>query len=138
MEIDKIAKSEANSAYKNSFIMSIAMQLIAVILIIVGRVLWNRVNHYEANLSVTIGAVTFYLVKKNNLLIKYPARTNCDKKYLNVILGCTYPLVLAVIIVFVALHGLSTIEQFISLFIFAAIAFLPFLVFFILNKKRKN
>ena len=150
-EIDKTATYESNVSYKNTCIIALAIQLVAAILIIVGRVLWDKTYSYDANLSeavayilITLGAlceiaaVTFYLIKRNSLLVKYPSRTDCDKKYLNIISGCTYPVVLAVIIVFIALHGLSTIEQLITLLIAAIIALLPFLMIFILNNKRKS
>lgn len=150
-EIDKTATYEANVSYKNTCIIALAIQLVAAILIIVGRVLWDKTYSYDANLSeavayilITLGAlceivaITFYVIKRNNLLVKYPSRTDCDKKHLNIILWCTYPVVLAVIIVFIALHGLSTIEQLITLLIAAIIALLPFLTIFILNNKRKS
>ena len=149
-QIDKTAQYAANTAYKNTCIITMALQLVAAILIIVGRVVWDRISHYEADLSETaayilfvlgalceIAAITFYLIRRNNLLAKYPDRIDFDKKYVNIMLCCTYPLVLAVIIAFVALHGLSDVEQLIALVIFAVIAFLSFIVCFILNKKRK-
>ena len=150
-EIDKAASYEANLSYKNSCILTMAIQLVAAILIVVGRVLWDRSVHYEADFSETavyilitlgvlceIAAVTFYLIKRNDLLARYPARTDCDKKYINILLSCTYPLLLAVIIVFVALHGLSTTEQLIVLVLSAVIAIVPFAVLFLLNKRRKD
>ena len=150
-EIDKTAAYEADVSYKNTCIIALAIQLVAAIFIISGRVIWDKSYNYGAALSETvalilitfgalceIAAVTFYLIKRNNLLIKYPSQTDCDKKYLNIILCCTYPIVVAVIAVFIVLHGLSTIEQLIVLLISAAIALLPFLTIFILNNKRKS
>ena len=150
-EIKKAADHEANTAYKNTWIVTMAMQLAAAILIVIGRVLWDRINRYEATYSETavyipiilgalceIAAVTFYLVKRNNLLVKYPARTHVDKKHVNLVLYCTYPLVLAVIAAFVALHGLSTSEQLIVLLLSAIAALIPFIVFYVCNKKRKD
>ena len=149
-QICKTAQYEANTAYKNTCIATMALQLVAAILIIAGKVFWNGITHYDADLSQTvayvlillgalceIAAIAFYLIRRNNLLEKYPARTDCDKKYVNIMLYCTYPLVLAVIIAFVALHGLSAVEQLIVFVISAATALLPFIICFILNKKRK-
>ena len=150
-EIDNTTKYTVSVSYKNSCIIVMAMQLAAAILIIVSRILWDRIGYYEADISesivyvlMTLGvlceivAIAFYLIRRNNLLVKYPTRTDYDKKYVNVMLGCTYPLVLAVIITFVALHGLSTIEQLITLIISAVIAILPFAALFMFNKKRKG
>ena len=150
-EIDKTTTCAASVSYKNSCIIAMAIQFAAAILIIIGRILWDRIDYYEADLSqsvvyilITLGAlceiaaITFYLIRRNHLLVKYPTRTDYDKKYVNIMLYCTYPLVLAVIITFVALHGLSTIEQLIVLIISAVIAILPFVALFILNKKRKD
>ena len=53
-------------------------------------------------------------------------------------LYCPYPLVLAVIAAFVALHGLSTSEQLIVLLLSAIAALTPFIVFYVCNKKRKD
>ena len=150
-EIDKTTTCAASVSYKNSCIIAMAIQFAAAILIIIGRILCDRIDYYEADLSqsvvyilITLGAlceiaaITFYLTRRNHLLVKYPTRTDYDKKYVNIMLYCTYPLVLAVIITFVALHGLSTIEQLIVLIISAVIAILPFVALFILNKKRKD
>lgn len=150
-EIDKTAAYEANVSYKNSCIVTMAMQLAAAILISAGRVLWDKSVRYGADLSeffvyilfmlgafFEISAVAFFLIKRNNLLVKYPTHTDCDKKYINILSVCTYPLVLAVIVVFVALHGLSTLEQLIVLLLSATIALLPFAALLIWNRKRKN
>ena len=150
-EIDKTTTCAASVSYKNSCIIAMAIQFAAAILIIIGRILCDRIDYYEADLSqsvvyilITLGAlceiaaITFYLTRRNHLLVKYPTRTDYGKKYVNIMLYCTYPLVLAVIITFVALHGLSTIEQLIVLIISAVIAILPFVALFILNKKRKD
>ena len=150
-ELDKTAAREADLCYKNCCIITTAIQIVAAILIIAGRVLWDRIIYYEEDLSKAtayimislgalceIAAIAFYLIKRNNLRAKYPSRTDCDKKYVNIMLCCTYPLVLAVIIAFVALHGLSTSEQLITLVISAVIAVLPFAALFILNKRRKS
>ncbi len=149
-DVKTAAEHEANTLYKNTCIITMALQLVAAILIIVGRVILDRIDHYESGLSeawslvlITLGAlceiaaVTFCLVKRNHLLTRYPTQIACDKKYVNITLFCTYPLVLTVIIVFVALHGLSTSEQLIVLIPAAMIALLPFVLLCLINHKRK-
>ena len=83
-EIDKTATYEANLLYKNTCIIALAIQLIAAVLIIVGRVLWDKTYNYDTDLPevlayvlITLGAlceiaaITFYLIKRNNILAKY-------------------------------------------------------------------
>ena len=150
-KIEKTAQYEANTAYKNTGIITMAWQLVAVILIIAGRWILDRLGDsgsYSqkpvADILIVLGAlceiaaVAFYLVRRNHLLLQYPARTDYDKKWINIMLCCTYPLVLAAILFFVALHGLSPIEQLITSLISAGIALLPFAACFIWNQKRKD
>lgn len=150
-QMDKTAIYEANVSYKNACIIAMTMQLVAAILVIAGRVLWDRTDRYETDPATSvayiliilgvfceIAAIAFYLIKRNTLLAKYPARTDCDKKYIKIILCCTYPLILAVILAFLAMHGLSTIEQLMAFIISAIAVLLPFAVLFIFNQKRKD
>ena len=150
-EIDKAADCAAAAAYKNCCILTMAGQLAAAVLLCAGRVVLDRIGYYGEDLSkplayilivlgalCEIAAVTFCIVRRNALLAKYPSRTAFDKKYVNILLFCTYPLVLAVLLVFIVLHGLSTSEQLTVLLLSAAAALLPFIAGFIANKKRKD
>lgn len=150
-QIDDANQREASAAYKNSCIITMALQFVAAMFIIAGRIVLDRVNYYgDGSLTSVayalialgalceIAAIVFFLVKRNDLSVRYSARTDLDKKHINLLLFCTYPLILAVIIAFVMLHGLSSLEQLIVFLIAAAIALLPFLICFILNKKRTD
>lgn len=150
-EIDNTTDRNAGVLYKNCCIATMAMQLVTTVLIIAGRVILNKINYYGGDLTygivyilITIGviceitAATFYLIRRNNLLTKYPRHTHLDKKYITIMLFSTYALVLSIIFTFVLLHGLSTTEQLITLIISAVIAALPFATLFAINKKRKG
>ena len=150
-EIDKAAEYEVNAAYKNSCIIAMALQVAAAALIIIGAVLLSKFGYYySSNYDIVayvmislgvlceIAAIAVYLVKRNILLDKYPARTDCDKKYIDIMLYCTYPLVLAVIVALVIPSGFRSVEQLFVILIFAAIALVPFIVLFILNRKLRH
>ena len=146
--------SKRNLYYGNSnkvqkhLIITMAIQLIAVILISVGRIT-SRTAQYDYDKArtiffvltllavlVEIGAITYYLVMRNNLLNKYPTSTALDKQYINRLLWCTYPLVFAVMLVFVIYHGLEFYEQIITALIFGVLFVIPFVLGYFWNKKR--
>ena len=140
--------TETGTKYKNTFIITMAIQLIAVILIAVGRIT-SRTAQYDYDKArtiffvltliavlVEIGAITYYLVMRNNLLNKYPTSTALDKQYINRFLWHTYPLVFAVTLVFVVCHGLEFYEQIITALIFSVIFVIPFVLGYLWNKKR--
>ena len=141
--------SEIQTKYTNLFIITMAIQFIAVILISVGRIAMDimQYRHGKAEticyvvmilaVLVEIGGIAFYLVMRNNLLDKYPKSITVDKQYIKRLLLCTYPLILAVIIIFVVYHGLEFYEQMITSLIFGAVFLIPFLAFYLWNKKRK-
>lgn len=140
--------AETGTKYKNTFIITMAIQLVAVILMAVGRIT-RRTAQYDYDKAKTIffvltllavlieiGAITFYLVMRNNLLNKYPTSAAVDKQYVNRLLWCTYPLVFAVMLVFVICHGLEAYEQIITALIFGVLFVIPFILGYIWNKKR--
>ena len=139
--------TETGTKYKNTFIITMTIQLIAVILMSVGRIT-RRTAQYDYDKArtiffvltllavlVEIGAITYYLVMRNNLLNKYPTSTALDKQYRNRLLWCTYPLVFAVMLVFVICHGLEFYEQIITALIFGVLFVIPFGLGYIWNKK---
>ena len=140
--------TETGTKYKNTFIITMAIQLVAVILMAVGRIT-SRTAQYDYDKArtiffvltflavlVEIGAITYYLVMRNNLLNKYPTSTALDKQYINHLLWCTYPLVFAVTLVFVVCHGLEFYEQIISALTFGVLFVIPFIFGYLWNKKR--
>ena len=140
--------TETGTKYKNTFIITMAIQLIAVILITVGRIT-SRIVQYDYDKArtiffvltllavlVEIGAITYYIVMRNNLLNKYPTSTALDKQYINRLLWCTYPLVFTVMLVLVVCHGLEFYEQIITALIFGALFVIPFIFGYLWNKKR--
>ena len=140
--------TETGTKYKNTFIITMAIQLVAVILMSVGRIT-RRTAQYDYDKArtiffvltllavlVEIGAITYYLVMRNNLLNKYPTSTALDKQYINRLLWSTYPLVFAVMLVFVICHGLEFYEQIITAFIFGVLFVVPFVLGYFWNKKR--
>ena len=140
--------TETGTKYKNTFIITMAIQLIAVILMSVGRIT-RRTAQYDYDKArtiffvltllavlVEIGAITYYLVMRNNLLNKYPTSTALDKQYINRLLWSTYPLVFAVMLVFVICHGLEFYEQIITAFIFGVLFVVPFVLGYFWNKRR--
>ena len=140
--------TETGTKYKNTFIITMAIQLIAVILISVGRIT-RRTAQYDYDKArtiffvltllavlVEIGAITYYLVMRNNLLNKYPTSAALDKQYINRLLWCTYPLVFVVMLVFVICHGLELYEQIITALIFGVLFVIPFILGYRWNKKR--
>lgn len=140
--------TETGTKYKNTFIITMAMQLVAVILMSVGRIA-RRTAQYDYDKArtiffvltllavlVEIGAITYYLLMRNNLLNKYPTSTALDKQYINRLLWCTYPLAFAVMLVFVIYHGLEFYEQIITAFIFGVLFVIPFVLEYFWNKKR--
>ena len=140
--------TETGTKYKNTFIITMAIQLIAVILMVVGRIT-SRTAQYDYDKArtiffvltllavlVEIGAITYYLVMRNNLLNKYPTSIALDKQYINRFLWCTYPLVFAVMLVFVVCHGLEFYEQIITALIFGTLFVIPFVLGYLWNKKR--
>ena len=156
LKFDNISKTtvketfitETGTKYKNTFIITMAIQLIAVILMAVGRIT-RRTARYDYDKTETIffvltllavfieiGAITFYLVMRNNLLNKYPTSTALDKQYINRLLWCTYPLVFTVMLVFVICHGLEFYEQIITALIFGVLFVIPFILGYLWNKKR--
>ena len=147
----EISLTEAETKFKNLFIITMAIQLIAAILIGVGRILRERMQYYGSEgeetlyyilivlgVLIEIGALSYYLVARNNLFDKYPSCMEIDKKYIDRLLLCTYILVLAITMIFVVYHGLSDVEQLITLLIFACIFSIPFIACYIWNKKRKR
>ena len=150
-DIDKAAEHEANAAYKNACIVTMAMQAAAALFIIAGRILSYRAGYYGGDFFgpfayvltalgalSEIAAISFFLVRWNTLRAKYPARSRSDRKYINILLLCTYPIVLAVIAVFVVLHGLNPAEQWILFLLCAAVVLLPFAACYLLNNRRKR
>ena len=142
--------TETNTKYKNLLIVTMAMQIVVALLIAIGKITIHTAQPYDYNKAETIylvfmvlavvieiGAVTFFLVVRNNLLNKYPTSSPVDKEYINRLLFCTYPVALAVIIVFVVCHGLEIYEQIISSLIFGALALIPFAILYFVNKSRK-
>ena len=141
--------TEINIRYKNLFIIVMTMQLIAVILMTIARIAIDKMQYLYGKAEticyvvmvlavlVEIGAIALYLVMRNNLLNKYPTSVTMDKQYINRLLLCTYPLILAVVIVFVVYHGLEFYEQIISSLIFGTIFLIPVAIFYAWNKKRK-
>ena len=140
--------TETGTKYKNTFIITMAIQLIAVILMSVGRIT-RRAAQYDYDKArtiffvltllavlVEIGAITYYLVMRNNLLNKYPTSIALDKQYINRFLWYTYPLVFAVMLVFVVCHGLEFYEQIITALIFGVLFVIPFILGYLWNKKR--
>ena len=140
--------TETGIKYKNTFIITMAIQLVAVILMAVGLIT-SRTAEYDYDKArtiffvltllavlVEIGAITYYLVMRNNLLNKYPTSTALDKQYINRLLWCTYPLVFAVTLVFVVCHGLEFYEQIISALTFGVLFVIPFVLGYLWNKKR--
>ena len=140
--------TETGTKYKNTFIITMAIQLVAVILMSVGRIT-RRTAQYDYDKArtiffvltllavlVEIGAITYYLVMRNNLLNKYPTSTALDKQYINRLLWSTYPLVFAVMLVFVICHGLEFYEQIITALIFGVLFVIPFVLGYFWNKKR--
>ena len=140
--------TETGTKYKNTFIITMAIQLIAVILITVGRIT-SRIVQYDYDKArtiffvltllavlVEIGAITYYIVMRNNLLNKYPTSTALDKQYINRLLWCTYPLVFTVMLVLVVCHGLEFYEQIITALIFGMLFVIPFILGYLWNKKR--
>ena len=140
--------TETGTKYKNTFIITMAIQLVAVILMSVGRIT-RRTAQYDYDKArtiffvltllavlVEIGAITYYLVMRNNLLNKYPTSTALDKQYINRLLWSTYPLVFAVMRVFVICHGLEFYEQIITAFIFGVLFVVPFVLGYFWNKRR--
>ena len=140
--------TETGTKYKNTFIITMAIQLVAVILMAVGRIT-SRTAQYDYDKArtiffvltflavlVEIGAITYYLVMRNNLLNKYPTSTALDKQYINRLLWCTYALVFAVTLVFVVCHGLEFYEQIISALTFGVLFVIPFIFGYLWNKKR--
>jgi len=146
--VKEIFITETATKYKNTFIITMAIQLIAVILMSVGRLTkYSAQYDYDKARTiffvltllavlVEIGAITYYLVMRNNLLNKYPTSTALDKQYVNRLLWCSYPLVFAVMLVFVICHGLEFYEQVISALIFGALFVIPFVLGYLCNKKR--
>lgn len=140
--------TEINVKYKNLFIIVMTMQLIAVILMAVGRIAIDKMQYLYGKAETIcyvvmvlavlfeIGAIALYLVMRNNLLNKYPTSTIIDRQYINRVLFCTYPLILAVVIIFVVYHGLEFYEQVISSLILGAIFLIPFAILYAWNKKR--
>ena len=156
LKSDKVSKTtvketfitETGTKYKNTFIITMAIQLVAVILMSVGRIT-RRTAQYDYDKArtiffvltllavlVEIGAITYYLVMRNNLLNKYPTSTALDKQYINRLLWSTYPLVFAVMLVFVICHGLEFYEQIITAFIFGVLFVVPFVLGYFWNKRR--
>ena len=156
LKFDNISKTtvketfitETGTKYKNTFIITMAIQLIVAILMAVGRII-TCVTQYDYDKARTIffvltliavlieiGAITFYLVTRNNLLNKYPTSTDFDKQYINRLLWCTYLLVFAVMLVFVICHGLEFYEQIITALIFGVLFVIPFILGYFWNKKR--
>ena len=140
--------TETGTKYKNTFIITMAIQLVAVILMSVGRIT-RRTAQYDYDKArtiffvltllavlVEIGAITYYLVMRNNLLNKYPTSTALDKQYINRLLWSTYPLVFAVMLVFVICHGLEFYVQIITAFIFGVLFVVPFVLGYFWNKRR--
>ncbi len=140
--------TETGTKYKNTFIITMAIQLVAVILMSVGRIT-RRTAQYDYDKArtiffvltllavlVEIGAITYYLVMRNNLLNKYPTSTALDKQYINRLLWSTYPLVFAVMLVFVICHGLEFYERIITAFIFGVLFVVPFVLGYFWNKRR--
>lgn len=140
--------TETGTKYKNTFIITMAIQLIAVILMSVGRIT-RQTAQYDYDKArtvffaltllavlVEIGAITYYLVMRNNLLNKYPTSISLDKQYINRLLWCTYPLMFAVMLVFVVCHGLEFYEQIITALIFGVLFVIPFILGYLWNKKR--
>ena len=140
--------TETGTKYKNTFIITMAIQLVAVILMSVGRIT-RRTAQYDYDKArtiffvltllavlVEIGAITYYLVMRNNLLNKYPTSTALDKQYINRLLWCTFPLVFAVMLVFVMCRGLEFYEQIITTLIFSVLFVIPFILGYRWNNKR--
>ena len=140
--------TETGTKYKNTFIITMAIQLIAAILISVGRLTKYTAQYgYDKSRTIffvltllavlaEIGAITYYLVMRNNLLNKYPTSTALDKQYINRLLWCTYPLVFAVMLVFAICHRLEFYELIITALIFGALFVIPFVLGYFWNKKR--
>ena len=140
--------AEMQTKYKNLFIITMAIQIVVVVLVAVGRITRSTAQYdYDKartvyfiltllSVLVEVGAITFFLVSRNNLLNKYPTSSAVEKQYINRLISYTYPLVLAVVIVFVVCHGLEFYEQIISSLIFGAISVVPFVLCYLWNKKR--
>lgn len=141
--------TESNVRYKNMLIITMALQVIAAVLLTVGRVTLGTAQYdYDTARTVffvltlfavliEIGAITFFLVMRNNLLNKYPTSTAMDKKSVKRLLLGTYPLALAVMLVYVIFHGLVLFEQIIVGLIAGVLLLIPFAVLLLWNKKRK-
>lgn len=147
--IKEINAREVSTKFKNLFIITMTIQIIATVLISVGRILLDRVQYYgQLEYSIVcyiliilaalveIGAISYFLVVRNNLLNRYSTAIDIDKKYINWLLLFTYIIVFAILLIFIVYHGLSDIEQLISLTIFACLFAVPFILLYIWNRKR--
>ena len=148
---DRAGDHKQTAQYKTPCPLTRGIQSAAALFIIAGRILSYRAGYYGGDffgpfayvltaLGVLseIAAISFFLVRWNTLRAKYPARSRSDRKYINILLLCTYPIVLAVIAVFVVLHELNPAEQWILFLLCAAVALLPFAACYLLNNRRKR
>ncbi len=139
--------SEMQTKLSNLFIITTALQLTAAIIMAIARMFLEELSQKGDEtigyfimvfaVLVEIGAITFFLVGRNNLLNKYPKSFETDKKIINRFLFCTYLIVLAVVIIFVIFHGLEIYEQVIASAILGAIFLIPFILGYLWNKNRK-
>ncbi len=137
--------------FQNLFIITMTIQIIAALLITIGRILFQKYHYYGleqygvvCHVLIILGflaelvAAAYYLVSRNNLLDKYPNATPIDKKYVNRLLLFTYFIVFFVLAIFIATHGLSDGEQLLLLLLLAPLFLLPFLLCYFWNKNRNS
>lgn len=147
-ETEQVSRLEINSAFKNTFIVTMALQAIASVLMIAGVLLRDKGYHSDLfalasyvftvlSVFVEVAAIAFFLIARNNLSDKYCASIAADKKYINLLLLCTYPLFVIVAAVFLFFHGLTAAEWLITLLIAAFALLLPFAACFLWNLRRR-
>lgn len=150
--LKEVSNDIVSIKYKNLYIIFMFLQLVAAILVSLGRIALDNIYYYgnsnyhtykvlysgliTIGVLIELGAIANYLVSRNNLVSKFPQSTHIDKKYINYIIFPTFIILIVVLIIFICLHGLSNIEQLISLGIFGAVFSIPFIIFYFWNKKR--
>ncbi len=148
--VRQAAMREANSKFKNLFIITTALQSIAMILSAAGRLIRVRMQDYGRDAEIIsylltvlavlieIGAVSYYLAMRNHLLTRYPESAASDQRYVGLLLCVTYFLLFIPAAAFVLTHGLTFAEQLIALLIFALALLILFGACYIWNRKRKR
>lgn len=148
----EINQKELKLKFKNLTIFTLIYLIITTIIACIGRIIYdqgNYHNNYEFYYNLGVGLiilaiVTFIiclgitLIKRNLIINNNSLYLNYDKSFINIFLITCFIVVLVITTFFVALHGLSNIEQLTVIIIIFVIASLLFGSLLYLNKKTKK